>query len=176
MFRLITHFNYWHTYESFISIFFLANFKDPGWNDPPTFTYDKATAIQANSSKKGISLNKRVAFPMSGNIPKENNAIDPTAPPADFDLSKVGTPPMGPVKLPPSTTTTAETTTETVDTTEPNLSSNDRLHKVVTNLRTVAKIKSDDEINKRINVMRNMWLDGKLDTDVQLKLHSLSEG
>lgn len=147
-----------------------ANFKDPGWNDPPTFTYDKATAIQANSGKKGVLLNKRVAFPMSGNIPKEDNVIDPTAPPADFDISKVGAPPMGPVKSPPSTSVT-----ETVNT-EPNLSSNDRLHKVVSNLRTVAKIKSDDEINKRINMMRNMWLDGKLDLDVQLKLESLSEG
>ena len=79
---------------------------------------------------------------------------------------------MGHPKPPPTTSVDSKTD----DSNEPDLCSNDRLAKVLSNLRTISKIEGDDEIAKRINVMRNMWLDGKLDLSVQLKLHELSEG
>lgn len=39
---------------------------DPGWNDPPVFSYDTVAATaQCKTQKRGLHLNKRVAFPLS---------------------------------------------------------------------------------------------------------------
>lgn len=43
---------------------------DPGWNDPPIFSYDAVTATtQSKTPKRGLLLNKRVAFPLSSQSP-----------------------------------------------------------------------------------------------------------
>lgn len=62
---------------SFI-IHFVPVTHDPGWNDPPVFSYDAVTAIaQSKTPKRGLLLNKRVAFPLSSQPPSD---MPPTMP------------------------------------------------------------------------------------------------
>ncbi|KAK6641451.1 hypothetical protein RUM44_013162 [Polyplax serrata] len=144
---------------------------DPGWNDPPIFTYDTATAIQnAASSKKGISLNKRVAFPISGNI-----ASGPTQGNSQLNSSPgINQPP--PPTLPPSLSYTGLPSTSPVasDLGQTNVTvGKDKLEEVLKNLQ-ISSITNED-ILKRIGLMEKMWTEEKLDGSVRMKILQLSE-
>jgi hypothetical protein len=53
-------------------IHFVPVTHDPGWNDPPVFSYDAVTATaQSKTPKRGLLLNKRVAFPLSSQPPSD---------------------------------------------------------------------------------------------------------
>jgi len=141
---------------------------DPGWNDPPTFSYDKATEIQTNAYRKGVTLNKRVAYPMStSNRPISTGGIDPTLPPSNINVSQVLPPPSG---IP--TVSTLPTPEKTCD--EENV--HDRLQEVLGNFQKVCDFEVEEEICKRIKLLENMWLEGKLNAVVQRRLLELSKG
>lgn len=58
---------------------------NPGWNDPPVFSYDAvAGTAQSKTPKRGLLLNKRVAFPLSSqppsNKPPTTNNVLPAIP------------------------------------------------------------------------------------------------
>lgn len=74
---------------------------DPGWNDPPMFSYGSQIA-QMKSSKPRTFLNKRVAFPLNEGSPRTSNRvpIDPTAPLPLCNISSLPPPPTSfPVKI-----------------------------------------------------------------------------
>ncbi|KAL0275585.1 UNVERIFIED_CONTAM: hypothetical protein PYX00_003396 [Menopon gallinae] len=145
----------------------MENKHDPGWNDPPLFTYDKAAAIQASATKKGISLNKRVAYPMTG------KAMTASASPVPSS-----TPPSLPQMKPPPVCTglmRPDSGTRTEESEAQKLDKSERLSKVLKNLEAVSPEKDDEEISKRIKVMEKMWMEDKLDEHVQLKLVDLTE-
>lgn len=146
---------------------FLLDKYDPGWNDPPIFTYDKAAAIQATATKRGVSLNKRVAYPMSG------KAMNVSAGPGAS-----ATPPSLPQMKPPPACTSLITKQSDIKAGEceiEKLGKSERLIKVLKNLEAVSE-NDDEEINKRIKIMQKMWLEDKLGEHVQLKLVDLTEG
>ncbi|KAJ9582014.1 hypothetical protein L9F63_003597, partial [Diploptera punctata] len=74
---------------------------DPGWNDPPLFSFDTVnTTLQSKSAKKTL-LNKRVAFPMTSQQsstkspttltsmpPTTNSSIAPAASPSSGHANK----------------------------------------------------------------------------------------
>lgn len=74
---------------------------DPGWNDPPMFSYGSQIA-QMKSSKPRTFLNKRVAFPLNEGSPPTSNrvAVDPTAPLPLCNISSLPPPPTSfPVQI-----------------------------------------------------------------------------
>lgn len=74
---------------------------DPGWNDPPMFSYGSQIA-QMKSSKPRTFLNKRVAFPLNEGTPPTSNrvAVDPTAPLPLCNISSLPPPPISfPVQI-----------------------------------------------------------------------------
>ncbi|EEB10992.1 Steroid receptor RNA activator, putative [Pediculus humanus corporis] len=146
---------------------------DPGWNDPPIFTYDKAAAIQtAAATKKGVTLNKRVAFPIEGkiNLPQNesstNNAFNiPSSKPPSCQM-----PPL-PVKV-----TQSALKSESDETNLNCKTSNiekDKINEIKQNFQIDSNC--DNEILKRFKIMETMWNDDKLDNDVRLKIFELSE-
>lgn len=144
---------------------------DPGWNDPPIFTYDKATAIQtAAASKKGAFLNKRVAFPISGSIGNSPSGTQRTS----FPNTESGPlPPMFHPSASPNDYVINEVHNSNV---LPNSYSSDKvkLDEVLKNLKIDTDC--DEEIKKRIKIMEKMWLENKLKKVVQLRILELSKG
>ena len=157
-----------------LKFFIFVDSHDPGWNDPPIFTYDKAAAIQtAAATKKGVTLNKRVAFPIEGkiNLPQNesstNNAFNiPSSKPPSCQM-----PPL-PVKV-----TQSALKSESDETNLNSKTSNiekDKINKIKQNFQIDSNC--DNEILKRFKIMETMWNDDKLDNDVRLKIFELSEG
>lgn len=147
-------------------LLFLGN-QDPGWNDPPIFAYDKATAIQtAAANKKGISLNKRVAFPISGKIESTQAGLS-----TNLDLAK---PPMMQIPSASSPIPTLKNESELSPKQDMDSFGKDMLNEVLQNLslHTI----NDEEIVKRIRVMEKMWMENKLDENVCRKILELSKG
>lgn len=75
-------------------LLFLLDGYDPGWNDPPMFSYDSHSS-QITSEKRVNILNKRVAFPLHSSPETSNKlpSIDPTLPPQPCDLASLPPPP-----------------------------------------------------------------------------------
>lgn len=66
----------------FFCNFVLGSIPDPGWNDPPNFSYDALNP--PTGPKRANLLNKRVAYPMapqSGTSPP-SGGMNPTLPPS----------------------------------------------------------------------------------------------
>lgn len=69
---------------------------DPGWNDPPLFSYNSQTSHL--KSKPRSLLNKRVAFPLNEASPPTSLnyiPVDPTAPLPTCNISNLPPPPAG---------------------------------------------------------------------------------
>lgn len=131
---------------------------DPGWNDPPTFSYNTQ---QATPNRPRNFLNKRVAFPLTGNNPNPGS------------LPHMNLPSMPPRHQP---NMPKQNTCEDID---------------LDGERTLADVKSilvqflDDspelgpkanDIRKRISVMEEMWSSNKLNKRVHVQMKQLAEG
>lgn len=114
-------------------------------------------------------MKKRVAFPLSG--VKASGGVDPTLAPDPVDLSKILAPPAS-SSTPPLPKISA-VCSETAATAE---SLVDQLQHVLQRLRSVYDYNQNEEISKRLTIMENMWLDGKLDENVRRKVVDLSTG
>ncbi|KPI93510.1 Steroid receptor RNA activator 1 [Papilio xuthus] len=135
---------------------------DPGWNDPPQFSY---SAQQTTPNRPRNFLNKRVAFPLSG-----TGSTPVSSPPANL-------PPM-PVPMVPAVPTLS---TQIISRNESELIEIDS----ASTLKEVKDIllrfidsgdlgSKGNEVKKRINVMENMWLNGKLNKSIQLQMKELA--
>ncbi|XP_054271864.1 steroid receptor RNA activator 1 [Macrosteles quadrilineatus] len=150
---------------------------DPGWNDPPLFSYETHTA-QLKASKPRTFLNKRVAFPLHGASPPTSSSppVDPTAPLSMSNLSKLPPPPMGTFTPPKETPMRNEACLN-----ENSLDSSQLLRAVMTNLCDILDSAFQDEekdkaeIQRRLDILRKMWTDDKLCQDVQQKIFALSK-
>lgn len=137
---------------------------DPGWNDPPTFSYN---AQQTQPSKPRKFLNKRVPFPMSSSNTTSASMCPMSLPPT----STVG---FAPPTLPLKNSVVPDNNNE-----EANFDS-DELLKVVKeilleflNSSSELGVKSND-IQKRIGTMEDMWANGKLNRNIQLQMKELA--
>ncbi|XP_050350927.1 steroid receptor RNA activator 1 [Nymphalis io] len=131
----------------------------PGWNDPPSFAYN---AQQTTPNRPRNFLNKRVAFPLSGGT----NTSAPTPP--------VNMPPLPTNVLPPMPSLTAKRNVQ--ENTEVD---SEYVLKEVKDILLSFLDSSDDlaiaaNIKKRIENMENMWLSGKLNTQIQVQMRDLA--
>uniref|UniRef100_A0A1B6C3G5 SRA1/Sec31 domain-containing protein n=1 Tax=Clastoptera arizonana TaxID=38151 RepID=A0A1B6C3G5_9HEMI len=153
---------------------------DPGWNDPPLFTYDEVKA-QLKSSKPKNILNKRISFPLDPATSTSSTPfIDPTLPPKPGETCH-----------PPPTIATARvyknkdiinsSSDKLEDQSSCQFNSEETLSCVIVNLNFILnsetlKIQNKNDIERRLDIMKKMWLEGKFNNDIETRLLRLSEG
>ncbi|XP_047523262.1 steroid receptor RNA activator 1-like [Pieris napi] len=136
---------------------------DPGWNDPPTFTYN---AQQPTPNKP--RLNKRVAFPLSNN--------GDNLPPAPMKLPPMlSALPPTPILPPPVQKTIYGNTEENMQ-----VDSEKTLNNVKETLLDILNNSTElgtkvESIRKKICAMEDMWTNGKINAQVQLKMQELTQ-
>lgn len=134
---------------------------DPGWNDPPQFSY---SAQQTTPNRPRNFLNKRVAFPLSGtgSIP----ASSPT----------VNLPPL-PVPIVPARSTQINNRNETADIVIDSESTLQEVKDILLRFVDSDELGSKgNDVKKRINIMEDMWLNGKLNKSIQAQMKELAYG
>ncbi|XP_026284287.1 steroid receptor RNA activator 1 [Frankliniella occidentalis] len=150
---------------------------DPGWNDPPNFTYDALNP--PTGPRRSSLLNKRVAYPMApqmGSSPP-TGGMNPTLPPSAITTA-----------VPPSGLQVGFTGNRSRTSSECSNANNDPLpdkleamSKVISNLEGVVNQSFSlsqaerSEIKKRITILQKMWEEDKLNASVQRRVLELSE-
>ncbi|XP_045761482.1 steroid receptor RNA activator 1-like [Maniola jurtina] len=134
---------------------------DPGWNDPPSFAYNASQTTTPNRPRN--FLNKRVAFPLSGN---SNTAI----PPPMINLPPLLTTILPPVQIPPL---------EPKPQDDIQIDSESVLKEVKDILLEFLESSSElgtkaESIKKKIGIMEEMWLSGKLNKQIQIQMKDLA--
>jgi hypothetical protein len=115
---------------------------DPGWNDPPVVSYDAVTATaQSKTPKRGLLLNKRVAFPLSSQspsgMPPTTNSMLPAMPASNIGSGlMMGLPPIA------DHPTTARNTTE--ENARQSLQKEDALQRVMEGFEQILKDSAHD--------------------------------
>ncbi|XP_034252783.1 steroid receptor RNA activator 1-like isoform X2 [Thrips palmi] len=149
---------------------------DPGWNDPPNFSYDALNP--ATGPKRANLLNKRVAYPLasqSGTSPP-SGGMNPTLPPSTVTTAVPPTILQGPFSGNRSRTSSESSSA----TNEPGPDKTETLSTVRSNLEEVVNrsyslsATERTEIKKRIAVMQKMWEEDKLNSSVHRRLLELS--
>ncbi|CAH2068949.1 unnamed protein product, partial [Iphiclides podalirius] len=137
---------------------------DPGWNDPPKFSYSMQ---QTTPNRPRNFLNKRVAFPLSG-----TGSIPASVPPTN--LPPMPVPTVIPQCLPTLQSNNENESKDTVAT----IDSESMLKEVkdifmhfVDNGELGSKT---NDVRKRISVMEDMWLNGKLNNNIQMQMKELA--
>ncbi|XP_063834942.1 steroid receptor RNA activator 1 [Ostrinia nubilalis] len=135
---------------------------DPGWNDPPTFSYN---AQQTTPNRPRNFLNKRVAFPLSG-----TGVSNATPPPVNMPPMPAALPVAPPVHSNPKLFQPEEG----VD-----IDSESTLNEVKDILITFLESSSElgpkaNDIKRRINMMEEMWTSGKLNKRIHLHMKELA--
>ncbi|KPJ13769.1 Steroid receptor RNA activator 1 [Papilio machaon] len=135
---------------------------DPGWNDPPQFSY---SAQQTTPNRPRNFLNKRVAFPLSG-----TGSTPVSSPPANLPPMPV---PMVPVV--PTLSTQINSRNENEDIEIDSASTLKEVKDILLQFVDSGDLGSKgNEVKKRINVMEDMWSNGKLNKSVQVKMKELA--
>ncbi|GLH05819.1 Uncharacterized protein GBIM_11383 [Gryllus bimaculatus] len=149
---------------------------DPGWNDPPTFSYD-ATKITAQPGKRGTLLNKRVAFPMSPSTGGCTSTQSPSGVSEQPPLRPpIGPPCNAPSGAPPPVLTGVPASllnSDSCDSEEALQKGVDILCQIVDTLPPDDKRQKDD-IKKRLDVLRKMCKEDKLNPDIYGRLVQLA--
>ncbi|XP_022186855.2 steroid receptor RNA activator 1 [Nilaparvata lugens] len=147
---------------------------DPGWNDPPLFSYDSQTT-QVKQEKRGTLLNKRVAFPLQNDGSKNNGPSNhpplsaPPIPGAMLSPSPIPNSNAVP-KQPASDNDQTIVREEAIDVIMNNL--NSVLDNISENSELQEKV---PEIRRRISMIEKLWKDGKFSNSIKQKILKLSE-
>jgi hypothetical protein len=123
---------------------------DPGWNDPPVFSYDDVAArAQAKTPKRGL-LNKRVAFPMgsqpSSNVSPTTKSMLPPMPNRTGSAVQLDQPPLT------DHPSTASNTTE--DNTKDTPQKEEALQRVMEGLECILK---NSACNFQVSFLYGLW-------------------
>ncbi|XP_004922978.1 steroid receptor RNA activator 1 [Bombyx mori] len=134
---------------------------DPGWNDPPKLSYN---GQQPTPNRPRNFLNKRVAFPLS-NTPSSTPAPQP-----------VNLPPM-PTLIPP--VPPIQSMRQPTQNEEIEIDSNNTLKEVKDILLEFLESSSElgpkgNDIKRRISVMEDMWISGKLNKSIHIQMKELA--
>ncbi|KAJ1532105.1 hypothetical protein ONE63_000734 [Megalurothrips usitatus] len=157
------------------SLFSLGSVPDPGWNDPPNFSYDALNP--PNGQKRANLLNKRVAYPLASQLGSSppSGGMNPTLPPTTVTAA---VPPSG---LQTGFGNRSRTSSESGITNETAEDKSAMLAKVRTNLEEVVNCSFSlspaerTEIKKRISILQKMWEEDKLNSSVHRRVLELSE-
>lgn len=159
---------------------------DKAWNDPPVFAYTGVQGTPAAAAPKRNFLNKRVPYPQDGIKP-------PTAPTA----SGTEPPPLGQATLPGSSSKSATSNDPAEASTEGDSKeaegANDtskatpacspeilkeetlnNLNKAVAQCAQNMEKRKQDDVRKRLDVLKSVWEQGKLSPQVQQRMHELA--
>ncbi|KAL1431403.1 hypothetical protein MTO96_014255 [Rhipicephalus appendiculatus] len=148
---------------------------DKAWNDPPVFAYTEVQGTPAAAAPKRNLLNKRVPYPQDGIKPPSAPSVTGSAPPPTG-------PPTPSVPATPSVLATpsvpsplkaahSDDPTEAKSLKEETLSNLDKA--VAQGAPNMEKRKQDD-VRKRLDVLRSVWEQGKLSLPVQQRMHELA--
>lgn len=149
---------------------------DPGWNDPPNFSYDALNP--PTGPKRANLLNKRVAYPMAsqaGTSPP-SGGMNPTLPPSA--VTNAVPPSILQVGLGGNRSRTSSESSNATN--EPGPDKVETLSRVRSNLEEVVNrsyslsATERSEIKKRIAIMQKMWEEDKLNASVHRRLLELS--
>lgn len=161
---------------------------DPGWNDPPKLQYN---ATQSGKTK--LNLNKRIAFPLQGGpstskptaIVQPSPSLQPISMPSQPPIAIV--PPMSHINPPPINNDPTIISSDSMSRLESSSNDNSmeefgeegRTFCMNTFLEFIPKIQEtnsirSDEVQRRINLMSQMWLSGTLNATVLRKLYNIA--
>ncbi|XP_061709456.1 steroid receptor RNA activator 1 [Cydia pomonella] len=136
---------------------------DPGWNDPPKISFNSQ---QTPPNRPRNFLNKRVAFPLSG-----ANTSPASAAPLNMPPMPSGAP----------TTLVSPSVTQRImpNNCDITINSESVLVEVKTLLLALLESSSElgakaNDIRRRLDVMEQMWMDGKLNLEVQAQMKELA--
>nr|XP_037277533.1 steroid receptor RNA activator 1-like [Rhipicephalus microplus] len=160
---------------------------DKAWNDPPVFAYTEVQGTPAAAAPKRNLLNKRVPYPQDGIKPPSAPSVTGSAPPP----AGPATPPVpSPLKAAhsdePAEASSKGDQKETVGvndapTASPACSPESLKEETLSNLdKAVAQCapnmekRKQDDVRKRLDVLRSVWEQGKLSLPVQQRMHELA--
>lgn len=162
---------------------------EKAWNDPPMFAYQPTSAGSASSdstnsnvpASKRTVLNKRVAFPMSGNSSMTSKLVPAASagPPLIPPLSMAAPPtffsPSSPSQI--SDLATAPDITSTVVHNAENFKAELSFVKETFNstFKTLQNKEKQEELDKRIQSLYTCWEEGKLNDNIQNRLLKLCQ-
>ncbi|XP_077518066.1 steroid receptor RNA activator 1-like isoform X2 [Amblyomma americanum] len=144
---------------------------DKAWNDPPVFAYTGVQGTPAAAAPKRNLLNKRVPFPQDGLKSQSAPASTSTA-----------LPPSGPPTTLVEATKIADTkevndTSKAVDACPPECLKDEtfnHLDKIVVKCSKDMEKRRQDDVKKRLGVLKSFWEQGKLSLPVQQRLRELA--
>ncbi|XP_034935858.1 steroid receptor RNA activator 1-like [Chelonus insularis] len=152
---------------------------DPGWNDPPKWAYSPTPNVSNTPTKR--LLNKRVAFPLNSasstpssiQSSSSHNLPPPNLPPL-VQTTNLTSAPHAPMLAPSSVSQEFSASEHLID-------KEQALNDTLTNLQSLIvdlKLKEDnkkEDIQKRLEVMKNMWEENKLTDPIHERILQLSE-
>ncbi|KAG7208073.1 hypothetical protein KM043_009650 [Ampulex compressa] len=150
---------------------------DPGWNDPPKWAYSPTPGVSATPTKR--LLNKRVAFPLNfqetvdkQSTSETNSNLINMPPPLQSSVQLTTAPHRPLVSLASQEAETQEREIE--------IDKNQMLHDALKNLiivinDNITEKSMADEIKRRLDTMKEVWLDDKLNGTVCQNVLELSK-
>ncbi|XP_029827154.2 steroid receptor RNA activator 1 isoform X2 [Ixodes scapularis] len=149
---------------------------EKAWNDPPVFAYTEVQGTPAAAPKKRTPLNKRVPFPQEG--------LPPTTPAATLGSAPIGIPPLNPCALEARDVSSGAGTSQPSPSEQPpnTGSASDELKKeTFENLEIIMskffdgiEKRRQEDVKKRLDLLRQAWEQGSLSTPVQHKMRELT--
>ncbi|EEC03104.1 steroid receptor RNA activator, putative, partial [Ixodes scapularis] len=149
---------------------------EKAWNDPPVFAYTEVQGTPAAAPKKRTPLNKRVPFPQEG--------LPPTTPAATLGSAPIGIPPLNPCALEARDVSSGAGTSQPSPSEQPpnTGSASDELKKeTFENLEIIIALfvpifqkRRQEDVKKRLDLLRQAWEQGSLSIPVQHKMRELT--
>lgn len=152
---------------------------DPGWNDPPLFSYEEHTA-QLKSTKPKTLLNKRVSYPVDGTKTNSASVVDPTLPLQPCTKDMLPPPPTCANFLNKDTVSASSDSCKCEEENKGNEDFNAEvaLSQTVANFNSVLTsdfISNKTDVERRLETVKKMWNEGKFSIEIQKKIFLLSE-
>lgn len=158
---------------------------DRAWNDPPKFAFNASATAGGQSGRRRL-MNKRVPIPIGpsdGTAPVSPSLRPTDGPPKDGDLFRMKGPHGPPPTVSPAVSKLPDAKAEKEEKKkgdpliEENLNSEEMLSEVKTALdESLEKVSDElkksvlDDITRRLEMMKKMWIEGELDPIVQRRM------
>ncbi|XP_057366871.1 steroid receptor RNA activator 1-like [Daphnia carinata] len=151
---------------------------DRAWNDPPIFSYQQGVLSgdtkpeETGTSTSKRTLNKRIAFPLSGGISKPTMTV--TSPPIGLPPPCITLPVSAPANL--AEVSNAQSSKAALETQEQlDLDLQKISNSLHDNLMSYIETEKQEDFNKRLQHLYTSWKDGKLNADIHQRLTIITE-
>ncbi|CAN8005918.1 unnamed protein product [Ixodes hexagonus] len=149
---------------------------EKAWNDPPVFAYTEVQGTPAAAPKKRTLLNKRVPFTQEGLPPA-------TATPAtSLGSAPIGLPPLNPCPPETQNVTSGAATSQPTPSEQPSDTDSEELRRetfenleeIVSKFFDSIEKRRQEDVKRRLDLLRQTWDQGKLSSPVQHKMRQLT--